>query len=73
MSGKSNMDFIDGKRIKLEDTHEKITNFGATCRNLSVDCFKYKCVKFFTKQFIDKSVQAYNIFTNTGKISKTIF
>ena len=32
MSGKSNMDFIDGKRIKLEDTHEKITNFGATCR-----------------------------------------
>ena len=73
MSAKSNMDFIDGKRIKLEDTHEKITNFGANCRNLAVDCFKNKCVKFFTKQFNDKSVQAYNTFTNTGKISKTIF
>ena len=32
MSGKSNIDFIDGKRIKLKDTREKITNFGATCR-----------------------------------------
>ena len=32
MSGKSNIDFIDGKRIKLENTRENITNFSATCR-----------------------------------------
>ena len=73
MSGEIKIDHIDGKIIKLEDNQEKITSCGATCRYSVVDCFKNKCMKFFTKKLDDKSVQAYNTLTNTGKISKTIF
>ena len=73
MSSKSNIEHINGKRTKFEDNHEKITNFCATCRNLAVECFENKCMELFSKQLDDKSVQAYNTFANTGKISKTIY
>ena len=63
-----NMDPTDVKRIKLEDKHENLTSFGGTFENSVVDCFKNKCIIFFTKQLDDKSVRAFNIFTNTGKI-----
>ena len=73
MSGESNMEHIGGKRIQLEDNYEKIISFGITCRNSVVDCFKNKCMKFFSKQLDDKSVQAYNTFINTGKRVKLLF
>ena len=72
MSDRINMDFIDCKRIKLEDRCEKLSCFDATCRNSVVDCFKNKCINFFRKQLNDKSIRSYNSFTNTGKKSKTI-
>ena len=62
------MDVIDGKRIKLEKNREKLSCFDATCRNSVVDCFKNKCMEFYTKQLDHKSVRAFNTFTNTGKI-----
>ena len=65
------MDHIDGKRTKLEDNHENLSSFDANCRKSVVDCFKNKCIIFFTKHLNDKSVRAYNTFTNTGKKSKT--
>ena len=71
MSGESNIEHIDGKRIKLEDNHEKLSSFDVNGRNSVVDCFKNKCMNFITKQLDDKSVRAYNTFTNTGKKSKT--
>ena len=66
------MDHIYGKRIKLEDNYENLSSFDANCRNSVVDCFKNKCMNFFKRQLYDKSVRAYNTFTNTGKKSKTI-
>ena len=72
MSFESDMDQIDVKRIKLENKHDKLAGSDGTCRNSAVDCFKNKCVSFFTKQLDDKSVRAYNTFTNKGKLSKTI-
>ena len=73
MSDESYLDKISGKRTKLEDNHGKITSFDATCRNSIIDCFKNKCMEFYTEQLDDKRVRAYNIFTNTGEISKTKF
>ena len=61
------MDHIDGKRIKLEENHEKITSFGATYSNSVVDCFKNKSMEFYTNQLDDKSVRACNTIINTGK------
>ena len=69
----SSMNHIGVKRIKLEDNHETLTSFGATCRNSVVDCFKYNGIKFLTKQLDDKKVRAYNTYNNTGKIVPTIF
>ena len=66
MSGESNMDHINSKRIKLEENHERLKSFDATCRNSVVDYFKYKCMEFFTKQLDDKSVRAYKTFKSTG-------
>ena len=68
MSGESNCDLIDGKRIKLEHSIEKLSCFDATCRNSVVDRFKIKCMEFFTKHLDDKNVRAYNTLKNTGKI-----
>ena len=67
MSDESNMDLIDSKRIKLEDNHEKLTSYDATCKNSVVDCFKNKCMKVFTKKIDGKNVAAYNTIINTGK------
>ena len=67
MSGESNCDLIDGKRIKLEHSNEKLSCFDATCRNSVVDRFKIKCMEFFTKHLDDKNVRAYNTLKNTGK------
>ena len=61
------MDHIYVKRRKLEDKHEKLTSFGATCSNSAVYCFKNKCMEFYTKQLNDNSVRAYNTLNNTGK------
>ena len=66
------MDHIGGKRIKLEDNHKNLSSFDANCRNSVVDCFKNKCMNFFRKKLYDKSVRAYNTFTNKGKKCKTI-
>ena len=68
MSGESNMENIDGKRIKLEDNHEKLSCFDATCRNSLLDCFKNKCMEFITKKLDVKIVRAYDTLNNTGKI-----
>ena len=73
MSSESKIDQIDGKRIKLGKNHEEITSFGGTFRNPVVDCFKNKCMEFHTKQLDDKSVRAYNILNNTGKMVQKIF
>ena len=73
MSGESNMDHNNDKRIKLEENHERLKSFDATCRNLVVDCFKNKCMEFYTKQLDDKSVRSYNTYTNTGKIVQKYF
>ena len=73
MSKNSMIDHIDGVKIKLEHNNEKFTSFGASYRNSVVDCFKNKCMKFFSKQLDDKSVQAYNTFINTGKRVKLLF
>ena len=68
------MDQIYAKRIILEDKHDELKNFfSATCRNSVVDCFKNKCMEFYTKQLDDKSVRAYNTYTNTGKIVQIYF
>ena len=67
MSDESKMELIDGNRIKLEHNNEKPTSFGLTSRNSVVDCFKNKCMEFYTKQLDDKSIRAYNTFINTGK------
>ena len=67
MSDESNCDLFDGKRIKLEHSNEKLSCFGATCRNSVVDRFKIKCMEFFTKHLDDKNVRAYNTLKNTGK------
>ena len=69
MSGESDKDHIDGKRVKHEHNHEKLKSFGASCKNSVVDCFKIKCMKFFKEQLDDKSVRAYNTFKNTGNIT----
>ena len=68
MSDTSNMDLIDGKRIKLGDEHEDIKSFGPICKNSAVDCFKNKGMKLIIEQFNDKSVKSYNTFINTGQI-----
>ena len=68
MSGENKIDHIDDKRIKLEENHERLKSFDATCRNSVVDCFKNKCMKFFEKHFDDKYVRAYSTFRYTGKI-----
>ena len=68
MSGESNMDHINSKRIKLEENHIRLKSFDATCRNSIIDCFKNKCMEFYTKQLDDKSVRAFNTFTNEGKM-----
>ena len=71
MSFKIDTEQIDVKRLKLEDNHgnnEKLTSFGANCRNSVVDNFKNKCMKYFTKQLGDKNVPTYNIFNNTGEM-----
>ena len=60
------MDHINDKRIKLEENHERMKSFDATCRNSVVNCFKNKCMEFFTKQLDDKSVRTYNTFQSTG-------
>ena len=67
MSGESKIDNIDGKRIKLEDNHERLTSFGKTCKNSVVDCFKNKCMEFVKEQLDIKSVLAYNTYNHTGK------
>ena len=67
MSGESNMDHINDKRIKLEENHERLKCFDATCRILVINCFKNKCMEFYTKQLDDKSVRTYNTLSNTGK------
>ena len=72
MLGESKIDQIYGKRLKLEDNHEKLTSFDANCRNSVVDCFINKCMNFFTKQLDDKSVRAYNTLNSTGKKFKSI-
>ena len=64
---------IDGKKIKLEDNHEKLLSLGATYKNSVVDCFKIKCMKFFTNQLDGKSVRVDNTFNNIGKIVYTTF
>ena len=66
MSGSSNSNHIDDKRIKIEDTHGKLTSFGATCRKSGVDCFKNICIKSLTKQLDSKRVRSYNTFNDTG-------
>ena len=73
MSGESNMDHTDVKTIIINNNHEKLASVGATCRSSVVDCFKNKCMKFFTKQSDDKSVRAYNTFNTTGKTFLKIF
>ena len=64
MSSESDTDHIDAKRIKLEEKPEKLSSFDESCKNLVVDCYKNKCIQFFTKNLDDKSVRDYN----TGKI-----
>ena len=71
MSGESNMDHINYKRIKLEENYERLKCFDATCRILVNNCFKNKCMEFYTKQLDDKSVRAYNTLNNTGKIHRS--
>ena len=73
MSNKSNIDLIDGKTIRLKDNHEKLTSVDATCRNSVVDCFKSKCMNFFTKIVDSKNVAAYNTSINTGKELNNFF
>ena len=68
MSGENKIDQTDVKKIKIEDNHEKLTSFDRTCRISVADCFKNKCIKFYTKQLDDKSVRAFNTFTNKGKM-----
>ena len=46
MSGESNMDHINYKRIKLEENHERLKSFDATCRNSVVDWFKTNAWNF---------------------------
>ena len=70
MSREGKINHIDGKRIKLGEYYEKITNFGETCRKSVVDCFKNKCMEFVSKQLDDKSIRVYNTLNNTGKILK---
>ena len=67
MSGESNMDHINYKRIKLEENYERLKCFDATRRNSVVDCFKNKSMEFYTNQLDDKSVRACNTIINTGK------
>ena len=64
---------IDGKKIKLEDNHEKLFSLGAIYKNSVIDCFKIKCMKFFTNQLDDKSLRADNTFNNIGKKVYTVF
>ena len=66
MSSDCKIDRIGGKRIKPGESHEQITTFCGTYRNLIVDCFKNKCMEFYTKQLDDKSVRAYKTFKSTG-------
>ena len=73
MSGENKIDHIDVKKIKLEENHERLKSFDATCRNSVVNCFKNKCMEFYTKQLDDKSVRSYNTYTNTGKIVQKYF
>ena len=68
MSEESRIDHIDVKKIKLEYNHEKLSSFSAKSENSVVDCFKIKCLTFFTNQLDDKSVRADNTLNNTGKI-----
>ena len=71
MSSDIGIDFKDSNRVKLGENNEKITSFGANCSNSVVDCFKNKCMEFYTKQLDDKSVRAYNTLNNTGKIHRS--
>ena len=73
MSKESKIDHIDGKKIKLEDNHEKLFSLGAIYKNSVIDCFKIKCMKFFTNQLDGKSVRVDNTFNNIGKIVYTTF
>ena len=73
MSDKSNIDLIDGKRIKLKDNHEKTTSLNATCMNSVVDCFKNKCLKFFTKDLDDENRYADDTFSYTGEKILIVF
>ena len=73
MSGESNMDHINYKRIKLEENYERLKCFDATRRNSVVDCFKNKCMEFYTQQLDDKSVRTYKNFYRTGKTVYSIF
>ena len=73
MSEESYLDKISGKRTKLEDNYGKITSFDATCRNSIIDCFKNKCIEFYTEHLDIKSVRAYKNFNSTGKTVLLIF
>ena len=73
MSDRINMDLIDCKRIILEDRYEKLSCFDAICRNSVVDCFKSKCMNFFTKIVDSKNLAAYNTSINTGKELNNFF
>ena len=73
MLSESQIDHIDAKRTKLEDNHQKIPSFDITCSYSVVDCFKNKCMKFFTKQLEVKNVQAYKTLNHTGKIIEKVF
>ena len=66
MSGKSNMDHINDKRIKLEENHERFKSFDATCRISVINCFKNKFMEFYTKQLDVKSARAYKTLKSTG-------
>ena len=66
MSSKSKIDDIDGKRIKLGENHENKTSFGGTCRKSIIECFKNKCMEFYTKQLDVKSARAYKTLKSTG-------
>ena len=72
MSSESKIDHIDGKSIKLGENHQKIKSFCRTCKISVVDCFKNKCMEFYTKQLDVKSVRAYNTLNNTGKIVQKV-
>ena len=73
MSSEYKIGHIDVKRIKLEDNHEKITSLNATCMNSVVDCFKNKCLKFFTKDLDDENRYADDTFSYTGEKILIVF